>query len=148
MVEHRPDFRFVCDHGIRGGQLDRVALLPWFADRAGWWPAEGEAAIGIWPMEGAAEKPGWDPKWLRPGVDTGPDDIDRRRFNIEIRCPAPCWVGYRSPDDKLQTLLTTITTDEKFRTAFVIRADESLIEMTLHALHKAHDMAKKYGLRV
>jgi hypothetical protein len=134
MREHRPNFLFVCDHG-RGDKPDRVALLPWLPDRDGWWGAEGvdQAAIAIWPMEGNTR--GWNPKWLRPGVDTGPDDVDHRRFAIEISCRVPgCQKKYRSPDEKLQTLLTKIATDGNFRTKFVERADESTIEMTLDKL--------------
>ena len=138
MGERLPDFLFVCDHSKKGAgnRGDRVALLLWLPDREGWWAAEGETAISIWPMEGNTR--GWDPKWLRPGVDTGPDDIDQRRFALEINCPAPrCWKKYRSPDDKLQTLLMRIATDDKFRAKFVIRADESMIEMTLDALRNS-----------
>jgi hypothetical protein len=163
MSEQRPHFLFVCDHGIRGDHLrcdhsiscsevDRVAFLPWCPDRPGWWASDGvdERAIGVWAMEG--DNPGWDPKWLVSGW-TDPDEPDLRRDAIEIRClglDGRCSRRpYRSDGDKLQTLLMTIATDEKFLTTFTMQADESQIVMTLEALHSARDTAKRcYGLRV
>lgn len=148
MTGQPPHFLFVCDHGETGGPLGRVALLPWDPARPGWWPAEGEEAIRIWPMEGV--KHGWNPAWLTE--DPGSDDP--RRFAIEILCPEPrCRSGYRSDDDKLQTLLAaiiaTIATDETFRHAIILSADESLIMMKLSALHLAHTYAeKRLGLLV
>jgi hypothetical protein len=150
MSEQRPDFLFVCDHGIRGGELGRIALLRWFPDRPGWWAAEGvdESAIGIWPMEG--NQRGHDPKWLRSEW-TAPDEPDLRRDAIEIKCRGDrCGRrAYRSDEDKLQSLLTKIATDEKFRTVFTVSADDSLIVISLDALHLARNTAKKqYGLPV
>jgi hypothetical protein len=143
--QQRPHFLFVCDHGVRGGQLDRAALLPWFPDRAGWWAAEGvdEAAIGMWPLEG--DKRGWGIERIMNPPEPGDDP---RRLAIEIccmekRCSRP---AYRSDDDKLQNLLMLIVTDERFRTAFTVRADETLVEMTLDALHHARETAKKQGI--
>jgi hypothetical protein len=148
--EQRPNFLFVCDHGIRGGQLDRAALWPWLPERASWWAAEGidEESISLYPM--TAERRGWDPKWLTP-AQTGPDEPDLRREAAEIKCPEPrcSQRAYRCDDEKLQTLLTKIATDDKFRTVFAVRADESQIVMTLHALHAARDTAKRcYRLQV
>ena len=150
MASHRPNFLFVCDHGVRGGPLDRVALLPWFADRPGWWAAKGVDghAIRMWPMEG--DRRGWDPKWLGPERHHL-DEPDPRRFAIEIVCPAPHCSRrpYRSDDDRLQTLLTAITTDERLRGVFTVSADESVIVMTLEALHAAREIASaKYRLTV
>jgi hypothetical protein len=140
--QRHPDFVIVCDHGGRGGQLDRVARLPWFADRPGWWGAESvdEAAIRIWAMEG--EERGHDPKWFRPEW-TSPDEPDLRRLAIEIICTAPHCSrrSYRSDDDKLQTLLTMIATDDRFRAVFTIEASESVIVMTLDQLEMARDAA-------
>lgn len=147
MTGQRPHFGVVCDHGIRGGQLDRVALLPWLADRNGWGAAQGvdEPAIGVWPMEG--DRRGQDPKWLPvPGFTIGPDEPDLRRDAVEIRCPAQRCSrrAYRCDDAKLQTLLNLYATDEKFRSVFAVSADEKLIVTTLDALHWARDTAKTH----
>lgn len=143
------DFLVVCNHGVPGGPFDRIALLAWLPDRAGWWPA-AEAPVGIWPMED--DQRGWDPKWLRPGVDTGPEEADRRRFVIEISCPAQhctTW-AYRSDDEKLQTLLAKIAADDQFRTAVTVpTVDDTLIVMRLQGLHVARTAARtRYHLNV
>ena len=77
LASSRPQFLFVCDHGVRGGQLDRVALLPWFPDRPGWWAAKGvdEHAIRIWPLEG--DQRGHDPKRIVEKLEPGDDDPRR-----------------------------------------------------------------------
>lgn len=147
MTGQRPDFLFVCDHGIRGGPLHRVALLPWLADRDGWGAAQGvdEHAIGVWPME--ADRRGQDPKWLPiPGLQVGPEEPDLRRDAVEIRCLTPRCSrrAYRCDDAKLQTLLTTIAADGKLRAVVTVSADESQIRMTLDALHLARDTVKNY----
>jgi hypothetical protein len=156
MGEHRPDFLIVCDHGDRG-KVDRVGLLSWFPEHPGWWPAtvDDEAAIRIWPME--ADQRGWNPKWLRPEVDTSPDDLDRRRFAIEIRCldeHCTTW-EYRSEDDKFQSLLMKIATDGEpcgecgLPFAVTVVADDARILVALQQLHLAREHAKHhYGLRV
>lgn len=63
-----PHFVFVCDHGVRGGPLERVCLLPWLPDGVGWWPAEGadEHAIGLFAMQG--NERGHDPKMANAGI--------------------------------------------------------------------------------
>jgi hypothetical protein len=148
--QQRPHFLIVCDHGIRGGQLDRVALLPWFPERPGWWAAKGvdEPAIRLWPMEG--NRRGWDPKWLGPERLTA-SEPDPRREAIEIGCPVEActtW-AYRSDDKKLQTLLTKIATDPQFRAAVTVSADEKLIVMKLKAMHLARGYTQKhYHLQV
>jgi hypothetical protein len=141
--EQPPDFLFVCDHGVRGGQLDPVARLPWLADRPGWWAAEGEDedAIRLFAMEGSQRG------WTRSIVEPPPAQDDPRRFAIEIICPqrrnGRCSRrSYRSDDDKLLALLTTIATDEKYRTMFTVSADEQLIVMTLDALQYAHQQTR------
>jgi hypothetical protein len=150
----RPHFFFVCNHGDPDpdAPLDRVALLPWFPNRPGWAPAEGvdEHAVVLWPMEG--DQRGHDAKWLpMPGWTIGPDEPDLRRDAIEIRCPTEhctTW-AYRCDEDSLQTLLTKIATDDKFRNAVTVSADEKLIVMKLKALHLARGHARKhYGLQV
>lgn len=147
MSEQRPHFGFVCDHGDRGAPLDRVGLLPWFPDRPGWAPAQGvdERAFVLWPMEGGQR--GHDPKWLPvPGWTIGPDEPDLRSDAIEIRCLAKhctTWT-YRCDEDRLQTLLTKIATDEKFRNAVTVSANEKLITMRLQALHLARKYAREY----
>lgn len=166
----RPHFLFVCDHGTQGDhsrcdhsrgciEVDRVALLPWFPNRPGWSAAEGidEVAVVDWPMEG--DQRGHDPQWLEiPGWPArDPDEPDLRRDAVEIRCLAEhctTW-AYRSDDDKLQTLLTKIATDENpcsecgLPFAVTVSADDKLIVMKLQSLHLARKHAEKhYGLRV
>lgn len=166
MSERRPHFGFVCDHGIDGGRLDEVCLLPWRPDRPGWWPVEGvnEDALLMWPMEG--DQHGHDPARLVPEWSAAPDrdrrvadwytargltPDDLRRWAIEIRCPQKrcSQRAYRSDDTNLQTLLNLIATDEKFRAAVTVSADDKLIVMRLRALHSARRHAvQHYGLRV
>jgi hypothetical protein len=146
LSEQRPDFLIVCDHGINGGDLDEAGLLPWFADRPGWWVAEGiHEHIKAWLMEGAQR--GWDP-WLMVQCPEPADDP--RREAIEIPCPASRCTrrAYRSDGDKLNTLLTTIAGDHRFRDVFAVHADESVIVIKLERLHMARDLAKRHGLLV
>jgi len=152
--QRHPNFLIVCDHGIPGdhsrcdhstgcSEVDRVAWLPWFADRPGWWAAEGvdEAALRISLLEG--KQRGWDPWRIVENPYPKPDDNDPRRFHIEIICTAPHCSrrAYRSDDDKLQTLLGTIAADDRFRACFTIEASESVIVMTLKQLAEARDAA-------
>jgi hypothetical protein len=184
MSEQRPHFLFVCDHGIRGDhsrcdhsigcrEADRVASLPWFPDRPGWWAAEGvdEDSIDIWPMEGgerghdlARMVQGWSTsedhdrrvkEWYTARGLVEPDDP--RRWAIEIRCLAEhCTTfAYRSDGDMLQALLMKITSDDNpcgecgLPFAVTVSADEKLIVMKLQGSHLARGHAKKhYGLQV
>lgn len=142
-----PNFLFVCDHGIRDGELFIVALLPWIPDRPGWWAAKGvhEAALKVWPMEG--DQRGHDSKWLMPDW-TDPDEPDLRGEAIEIQCTKCTQRAYRSDGGRLHTLLTKIVTDEQFR-AVTVSADEKLIVMRLQALHSAREYVKRHcGLQV
>jgi len=138
----QPHYLIVCDHD---DALKVVALLPWLEDRQGWWAAEGvhEDAVLTWPMEG--NQRGWDTKWLRPEW-TSDDEVDLRRDAIEIRCTSEqcSTAAYRSDDAKLQTLLRLIVSDEQFRSAVVVSADERLIVMKLKALHLARSYAKRH----
>ena len=140
----RPDVLIVCDHGVRGGALDPAALLPWFPDRPGWWPAEGvDEHIRLWLMEGTSR--GWDP-WQA----VHPTEPDHRREALEIPCPETRCSRrpYRTDGDKLQVLLTAIADDAAARTLFTVRADERVIVITLESLHAARDLAKQHGLPV
>jgi hypothetical protein len=156
----RPNFLIVCDHGIPAdhsdcehsvgcGKVDRVALLPWFPERPGWWPAEGidEHASFIWPMEG--DQRGRDPKWLVSGWTT-PDEPDLRRDAIELVCPEKRCSRrpYRSDVDKLQTLLMQFASSAALRAAFTLWADDSLIVVVLDELHEVRVAAQTRGLQV
>jgi len=147
MSEQRPDFLLVCDHGIRDGDLDPAALLPWFPDRPGWWAAEDiDAHVRTWLMEG--NRRGWRPWRL---VDRTAVDDDPRREAIEIPCPTPrCHRrAYRSDAVRLNTLLTAIAADEAFRAVFAVHADDTVIVVALDALHLARATAKRrFGMRV
>jgi len=48
----------------------------------------------------------------------------------------------------LQTVLTAIVSDENFRAAVAIQADDAVVVMTLDALHVARKYAKAQGLPV
>jgi hypothetical protein len=144
-----PDFLVVCDHGGTGPAA-RVALLPWFADRPGWWPTQEldrQTAL-VYPLED--DDLGHDPKWLRPEW-TQPGEVDTRRWNIELLCPesgCTTW-NYRAQDDALQTMFALIGTDAAFRTAVALSADDSLIVIRLQGLHIARQRARvSLGLRV
>jgi hypothetical protein len=145
-VGQPPHFLLVCDHGICGGRLDRVALLPWLPEQRGWGTAQGPA-IRLFAMQG--DNRGHDPKWL-VSAWTGPDEPDLRREAIEIGCPEPqcSRPAYRSDAAKFQTLLTTITTDDQLRAAVTITADDTVIVMRLDALHSARKYAKARGASV
>jgi hypothetical protein len=153
----RPNFLFVCEHGARGdhsqcdhtigcSEVDRVGLLPWLADRGGWWAAKSvdERTIVTAPVDG--DNQGWDQNWLQKWFDSG-----LTHEPIEIRClgkRCSSW-AYRSDSAKLQTLLMAIATDGNFRNAVAMHADDNLIVMKLQALHLARQHAKKhYRLRV
>lgn len=146
----RPDFLVICNHGGPGAAA-RVALLPWFPNRPGWWPAEDTdpATARVYPMEGTER--GWDPKWLRPEW-TDPDEPDARRWTVELSCPDPdctTW-SYRTEDDRLQVLLSTLAdrSDETL-TAAIESAGDTLVVVRLQMLHRAREYAKRtLGLRV
>ena len=145
----KPNVLVVCDHGVRadhsacdhrGGcrEVEKVALLPWLADKQGWWPAHGvdEDSLHIWPMEGDVR--GHDTKWLRPEW-TSDDEADLRRDAIEITCreqQCTLW-AFRADDATLQTVLHTLASDSAIRDALCLFADDSLLVITLDNLRLA-----------
>jgi hypothetical protein len=76
---------------------------------------------------------GRDPKWLSGWTE--PDELDLRRDAIEIHClveDCTIW-ACQSDDYKLQSLLTKIATDERFRDVVTVSADEKVTVMRLQA---------------
>lgn len=135
MSEQRPHFLIVCNHGIDGGPLDPVARFEW--GEHGWYLPLQFTAAALRPLTGD--------QITQPHLG---DEATRLHYEIpcqETRCST--W-AYRSDDEKLQTLLTKIATDETFRDAVTVSADEKLIVMRLYALHLARRYAKKDGLHV
>lgn len=143
---NHPAIEIVCDHGIRGGSLDRVARFEWMSDGGYWYlpnqftPAETVSLVGDEPQHTAAARGNF---------------ADATRNHYEIPCPK-AYVGhrevngmlctrreYRADGEKLQNILDLIGHDDRFR-IFTVSADESQVVVTLDALHKARDTAKDH----
>jgi len=139
-----PDLIIVCDHGIRGGQLDGVLRYKW--------PERRDPRIAHWgiPFPGPSGEvrqtqltgnhPGGDP-FSTDGIP---------RYHHEIICVNKGCMrrAYRSDVAKLQAFFGVIATDQKF-CVFTVSVTDSEITLTLDALHVARDTAKsKYGLHV
>jgi hypothetical protein len=146
--EQHLNFLIVCNHGIRGGQLDPVMRLPWWPDRGDWWSTQDDDVSRLTALEG--NRQGWNPHRLISGYQDKPDD-EPMRMHQEIPCPKEGCTrrAYRSDGAKLQTLFKVIATDQKFRDVFPVSVDDTMIVITLEALHLARDTAKtRYGLLV
>lgn len=129
-----PDFVIVCEHGIRGGDVDPVGRYRW--DDPQWiWVPVGDAIKATY-LEG--HRPGW---WHPDKADDEPS-----RVHHEIICPkaaAGCRRRYyRTDDDKIQTLLAVIAGNKKFRDVFAASATDTEVTITLFALHAARDTAR------
>lgn len=153
MIDNRPHFLIVCDHGIRGGQLDKVAWLPWMprlletrglpqTGRRDWWFVnEGDDAVELFDLDGN-RRVDWSP--LRSTWDKGFISEEPTRKAFEIPCPvARCSRrAYRSDADRLQTLFNLIATDAQFRGAVAVSATDAQITVRLDVLHLARDTAR------
>jgi hypothetical protein len=155
-MSDQPDFVIVCDHGIRGGQLDHVAryrpvlfaprgaAAPEIIDSDHWWPTQDDDVVRLTPLEG--DRRGWPLPRQMPGYQDKPDDEPMRRHH-EIPCPADdctLW-AYRGDDDELQPLFRLIVSDQRYHNLCVSVTDTE-ITMTLGALRSARDTADRLGL--
>lgn len=147
MSEH-PDITIVCDHGIRGGQLDEVVRYTWPDHRdphtAHWGVPIAGPSGEVRETQLAGDQPGA----TRLGdLFTGAP----ARLHHEISCVTRgCTrLAYRSDLARLQTLFDAITNEQILREVFTVSATPTEVTITLDALHLVRDTAKrKYRLRV
>jgi hypothetical protein len=147
MSKH-PDILLVCDHGIRGGQLDEVVRYIW--------PDHSDPYTAYWgvPFVGpSGQVIETQLTGSQPGISRLTDLITNGpfRFHHEIICvQRGCTrLAYRSDVARLQTLFDAITNEQILQEVFTVSATESEITITIDALHEVRDTAKrKYGLRV
>lgn len=149
-----PSFAVVCDHGIRGGHLDGVAWLAWFADRGQWSFLSGDGldvAVELFDMDGD-RRVDWQP--MRSMWDQTASTEEPTRTAAEIRCPETRCSRrpYRSDTGRLQVLLGCIASNAQFRdvvAAAVSDSDPATVVITLDSLHLARDTARaSFRLRV
>jgi hypothetical protein len=151
-----PHFLFVCDHG-KGDParypegLEQVTWYRWWPGRGPggfWWPTADDTAVTLTPLEG--DRRGWRIERQMTGYQLQPDD-EPMRVHHEIACRKQGCTrpAHRSDDEKLQTLLRVIATDQRFRSHFPLSADDEVIVLTLDGLRAARDAAKtRCGLPV
>lgn len=146
-----PSFVVVCDHGIRGGQLDGVAWLSWFADRRQWSFLSGDGldqAVEIFDMDGN-RRVDWQPMRSSMWEPTYRSE-EPTRTAFEIRCCRPRCSRrpYRSDTDRLQVLLDLIAGNAQFRDIVTVsvtdgeHAEPATVFITLDSLHLARDTAR------
>lgn len=149
-----PNFAIVCDHGIRGGGLDGVAWLAWFADRGQWSFLSGDgidAAVELFDMDGD-RRVDWQP--MRSMWDQTASAGEPTRTAVEVRCDAPRCSRrpYRSDTGRLQVLLGCIASNAQFRdvvAAWVSDSEPASVVIKLDSLHMARDTARaSFRLRV
>lgn len=147
-----PSFAVVCDHGIRGGRLDGVALLSWFADRRQWMFLSGDGldeAVELFDMDGD-HRVDWQP--MRSMWEENVRSEEPTRTAVEIRCCQPRCSRrpYRSDTSRLQVLLDLIASNAQFRDVVaasvtdVERAEPATVFITLDSLHLARDTARSH----
>jgi hypothetical protein len=135
MIEH-PDFLIVCDHGVRDGTLDPVARFQWLPEH-GWQLLLQFTAAKLTLMTDD------DPTKSYSGEQA-------TRLHYQIACQAKrCArdkLEYRSPEEKLQTLLAAIAGHEELR-AGLPRTDGALT-LSLPGLQQIRDRFAECGMPV
>lgn len=144
----QPHFRVVCDHGIRDGRLDHVAWLVWCPDIRQWRPGPDyddaiETKLIDYVGRNTLEHT-YTPDLQQPRSRTRPPKPPGpARSTLMIPCPTRGCTRrqYRTDRDKLQTLFEFIASNQQFRDAVSVVADENVIVIKLDALHTARDTA-------
>jgi hypothetical protein len=147
-----PSFAIVCDHGNRGGHLDGVAWLSWFADRRQWMFLSGDGlneAVELFDMDGN-RRVDWQPMRSMWEPSYGSEEPTRTAF--EIRCCEPRCSRrpYRSDTGRLQVLLDLIASNAQFRDVVAAsvtdgeHAEPATVFLTLDSLHLARDTARSH----
>ena len=143
---NRPRFEIVCNHGIDGGDLARVATLEWVADGDYWYmpsqftPTESVSLVGD---RLATSMPSAKPtrshhEFICPVANSAHRDING------LMCTRR---PYRTDQVKVTRLFVAISTDERLRQVAVAATDAE-ITMSLDGLHAARHAAKSLGLNV
>lgn len=142
-MSNRPHYEIVCDHGIRGGQLDRVTLLGWSPIYQAWVFVNGlDDDVELFEMDGN-RRIDWDPFRAMTHMDGKPsEEPTRRAFDIRCSTPRCSRRSYRSDTDRLQILLDLIASDTQIRDAVTVSATDALIAIKLDVLHAVRDTAR------